>query len=67
MNTMIQIGVAAIRAPDGRVVKDVPLYAPDTPETVRAYEYTFEQFAIVAAQRMHESMIKERRARRKRT
>ena len=66
MNTMIQIGVAAIRAPDGRVVKDVPLYAPETPETVRASEDTFRSFAIVAAQRMHNAVMNERRARTKR-
>lgn len=64
-NNLIQIGVAAIRAPDGRVVKDVPLYASETPETVRATEDTFKEFARVAARRMHEAMIRERRAHRK--
>ena len=64
-NNMIQIGVAAIRAPDGRVIKDAPLYASETPETVRATEDTFKEFARVAARRMHEAMIRERRARRK--
>ena len=51
-DNMIQIGVAAIRAPDGRVVKDTPLFAPATDEILRATEDTLETFAAVAVQRM---------------
>ena len=64
-NKMIQVGIVALRGPDGRVIKDAPLYASETPETVRATEDTFKEFARVAARRMHEAMIRERRARRK--
>lgn len=64
-NSLIQIGVAAIRAPDGTVIKDVPLYASESSETVRATEDTFKDFARVAARRMHEARIREARARRK--
>ena len=66
-DNMIQIGVAAIRAPDGRVIKDAPLYAPESSETVRATEDTFKEFARVAARRMHEARIREARARRRMT
>ena len=51
-STMIQIGVAAVRAPDGRVVKDTPLFAPATDVILRATEDTLETFAAVAVQRM---------------
>lgn len=66
-STMIQIGVAAIRAPDGRVVKDTPLFAPVTDVILRATEDTLETFAAVAVQRMGAAVMNERHARRKRT
>ena len=51
-NNLIQIGVAAVRAPDGRVIKDTPLFAPATDVILRATEDTLETFAAVAVQRM---------------
>ena len=52
-DNMIQVGVVAIRAPDGRVIKDAPLYRPATERDIAESEYTFKEFARVAAKRMH--------------
>ena len=63
-NKMIQVGIVALRGPDGRVVKDAPLYLP-VAENDHTEEKAMTDFARVAARRMHEAMIRERRARRK--
>ena len=47
------------RAPDGRVIKDVPLFVPVTPAIQNAAEFTYQDFALVAARRMHEARMRD--------
>ena len=64
-DNMIQVGVCAIRAPDGRVIKDAPLFVPVTPAIQNATEFTYQDFALVAVRKIHDAKLREARERRK--
>lgn len=48
----IQVGVTALRAPDGSFLPAVPLYIRSTPETKAAEEALTQDITGVLAQRM---------------
>lgn len=48
----IQVGVTALRAPDGSFLPSVPLYIKSTPETKAAEEALTQDITGVLAQRM---------------
>lgn len=51
-HTYIQVGVTALRAPDGSFLPAVPLYIRSTPETKAAEEALTQDITGVLAQRM---------------
>ena len=50
-NKMIQVGIVALRGPDGRVVKDAPLYLP-VAENDHTEEKAMTDFARAAVKIM---------------
>ncbi len=64
-NSLYQVGVAAIRAPDGTVIKSAPIYRPIEEVDIPAANKVLDDFAAIAYERMHEAQLRERRARRR--
>lgn len=64
-NNLYQVGVAAIRAPDGTVIKSAPIYRPIEEVDIPAANKVLDDFAAIAYERMHEAQLRERRARRR--
>lgn len=59
----IQVGVTALRGPDGSFLPAVPLYIKETPETKAAEEAFTKDVTGILAQKMKEYMDKTRRLR----
>lgn len=51
-DNLIQVGVCAIRGPDGRVIKDAPLFLPGTKYDAVAEKDAQKEFARVATKKM---------------
>lgn len=49
---MILVGTVGLRAPDGTVKKNVPLFRPVTPEQEVHFHDADDRFAAVAVERM---------------
>ena len=49
---MIQVGVAAIRGPDGSVIKQAPLYRPLTPEDEEHIHDADDDFVRIVISRL---------------
>jgi len=58
----IQVGVTALRAPDGSFLPSVPLYIKSTPEARAAEEALTQDIAGVLAHKMKQYMDETRKA-----
>lgn len=57
----IQVGVTALRSPDGSFLPSVPLYIKATPEAKAAEEALIQDIAGVLAQKMKQYMDETRK------
>lgn len=61
----IQVGVTALRGPDGSFLPSVPLYIKATPEAKAAEEALIQDIAGVLAQKMKQYIKETRKATKK--